>query len=49
MGWVIGRSAALETALDVAMTEIRELRVERGDLLRALADARDRGDCQRAA
>lgn len=35
---------ALERTLDTALAEIGELRKERQDLLRALADARDRGD-----
>ena len=34
----------LERTLDTAMTELVELRKERTELLRALADARGRGD-----
>lgn len=34
----------MERALDAAMAELAELRKERIELLRALAEARDRGD-----
>lgn len=43
MVW-LSRTRALERTLDAAMAEIAALRLERQDLLRALADARDRGD-----
>lgn len=43
MGWLT-RTDALERTLDAAMAELVELRKERSDLLRALAEARDRGD-----
>lgn len=44
MTWFKVRTNALERTLDAAMAELVELRKERADLLRALADARDRGD-----
>lgn len=44
MGWLITRTGALERALELALLEMAELRKERADLSRALAEARDRGD-----
>jgi len=44
MGWLITRTDAAERALELALIELGELRKERADLMRALAEARDRGD-----
>lgn len=44
MGWLTTRTEALERALELTLLELGELRKERAELLRVLAEARDRGD-----
>ena len=44
MGWLTSDRAAGSRALEVALQELIECRKERAELLRALAEARDRGD-----
>lgn len=44
MTWFATSSTITSRALELALAEIAECRKERSDLLRALAEARDRGD-----